>query len=132
MSKEELKNRINKIAVEIEKLEISSKQKEVYITNKINEEFGSQISEVELNLRKQQAVYDALSTDINELISRKKELTPIVKALEKKYNNLKRDRKKELSSKLKAIAKEKNNKTKDIDRAIKMLERELKTPQKTD
>ncbi|KKL80527.1 hypothetical protein LCGC14_2003840, partial [marine sediment metagenome] len=45
MSDEELKDRINKIALEIEKLEISAKQKEVYIMNKIDEEFGSQISE---------------------------------------------------------------------------------------
>ena len=129
MSDEELKDRINKIAIEIEKLEISAKQKEVYIVNKIDEEFGSQISEVELNLQKQQAVYEELKSNINDLMSRKKDLTPIVKALEKKYNNLKKERKKALSSKLRAITKEKNNKTKIIDKNIKLLERELKTPQ---
>ena len=114
MSEEELKNRINKIAVEIEKLEVSSKQKEVYITNKIDEEFNSKISEVELNLQKQQTIYDELNSDINELMSKKNDLTPIIKAL---GNNLK------------AIAKEKKSKTKIIDKDIKLLERELKTPQ---
>jgi len=128
MSDEELKDRINKIALEIEKLEISAKQKEVYIMNKIDEEFGSQISELELNLQKQQAVYEELNSNINELISRKKDLTPIVKALEKKYSNLKKERKKSLSSKLRAISKEKKNKTKIIDKNIKLLERELKSP----
>ena len=130
MSDEELKDRINKIALEIEKLEISAKQKEVYIMNKIDEEFGSQISEVEANLQKQQAVYKELNANINELVSRKNNLTPIVKALEKKYINLKRERKKALNSELRAIAKEKKNKTKIIDKNIKLLERELKTPQK--
>jgi len=129
MSEEELKNRINKIAVEIEKLEVSSKQKEVYITNKIDEEFNSKISEVELNLQKQQTIYDELNSDINELMSKKNDLTPIIKALEKQYNNLKKEREKALGNNLKAIAKEKKSKTKIIDKDIKLLERELKTPQ---
>ncbi|KKN47680.1 hypothetical protein LCGC14_0660690, partial [marine sediment metagenome] len=83
---------------------------------------------LELNLQKQQAVYEELNSNINELISRKKDLTPIVKALEKKYSNLKKERKKSLSSKLRAISKEKKNKTKIIDKNIKLLERELKSP----
>lgn len=128
MSDEELRDRINRIANEIEKLEISAKQKEAYITTKIDEDFGPKISEIELNLQKQQTIYEELNTSINKLMSRKNELTPIVKALEKQYNNLKKERKKTLNSNLKAIVKEKKIKTKIIDKDIKLLEKELKTP----
>ena len=128
MSDEELRDRINRIANEIEKLEISAKQKEVYITTKIDEDFGPKISEIELNLQKQQTIYEELNTSINKLMSRKNELTPIVKALGKQYNNLKKEREKTLNSNLKAIAKEKKIKTKIIDKDIKLLEKELKTP----
>ena len=128
MSDEELRDRINRIANEIEKLEISAKQKEAYITSKIDEDFGPKISEIELNLQKQQTIYEELNTSINKLMSRKNELTPIVKALEKQYNNLKKEREKTLNSNLKAIAKEKKIKTKIIDKDIKLLEKELKTP----
>lgn len=129
MSNEELKDRINIIAIEIEKLEISAKQKEVYITTKIEDEFDPKISEIELNLQKQQTIYEELKVSINKLISRKNELSPIVKALEKQYNNMQKEREKALKSKLKAIAKEKKIKTKIIDKNIKLLEKELKAPQ---
>jgi len=76
--------------------------------------------------QKQQVVYGELNTDINELLSRKKDLTPIVKALEKKHNNLKKERKKALNNSLRAISQEKKNKTKIIDKDIKLLEKELK------
>lgn len=128
MSEEELKDRINIIAIEIEKLEISAKQKEVYITTKIEDEFDPKISEIELNLQKQQTIYEELKVSINKLISRKNELSPIVKALEKQYNNMQKEREKALKSKLKAIAKEKKIKTKIIDKNIKLLEKELKAP----
>ena len=128
MSDEELKDRINIIAIEIEKLEISAKQKEVYITTKIEDEFDPKISEIELNLQKQQTIYEELKVSINKLISRKNELSPIVKALEKQYNNLQKEREKALKSKLKAIDKENKIKTKIIDKNIKLLEKELKAP----
>jgi len=45
MLDEELRDHINKIAVEIEKIEQTAKQKETYFTNKCNEEFDPKIKD---------------------------------------------------------------------------------------
>ncbi len=126
MSDEELRDQINKIAVEIEKIEVIAKQKETYIKSRIEEKFGPKMSEIESNLQNQQATLSELNNRIDDLNSKKKKLIPIVKNLEKEYNNLKKDKGKELNEKLKAIVKEKQVKTKAIDREIKLLEKELK------
>jgi len=126
MSDEELRDQINKIAVEIEKIEMTAKQKETYIKSRIEEEFGPKMNEIESQLQSQQAVLNDLNNRIDDLTSKRKELIPIVKNLEKEYKKLKRDKEKEFNEKLKAIVKEKQVKTKAIDREIKLLEKELK------
>jgi len=127
MSDEELRDQINKIAVEIEKIEVIAKQKEAYIKSRIEEDFGPKMSEIESKLQSQQAILNELNNKIDDLTSKRKELIPIVKNLEKEYNNLKKDKEKDLNKKLKAIVKEKQVKTKTIDREIKLLEKELKS-----
>ena len=126
MSDEELKNKINKIAVEIENLEVGAKQKETYIINRINEEFSSKIIEIEPKIQTQKKIIDDLSIKIDGLISEKKNLMAILKNLKKEHKNLKKSKKKALNTELAAISKEKKTKTKIIDRNIKMLEKELK------
>ncbi len=130
MPDEELRDQINKIAVEIEKIEQIAKQKETYITNKLKEEFDPKISEIEVKLQNQQSIFNELVNKINGLTSKKKELIPIIKKLENEYNTLKKNREKSLNVKLKAITKEKKTKTKVIDQNIKLLEKELKASEK--
>ena len=127
MSEEELKNKINKIAVEIEKLEVSANQKEKYIRNRVDEEFGSKISEIESKIQAQQTVFDELSNNIDNLMTEKKNMMTNLKNLKKEYNDLKRRKEKALNSQLTAISKEKKIKTKQIDRNIKLLKKELKS-----
>ncbi|MFX1478754.1 MAG: hypothetical protein ACFFCI_11550 [Promethearchaeota archaeon] len=130
MSEEDLRDQINKIAVEIEKIEASAKKKEEYVRTKVTEEFDHKINELELKLKSQQEVLDDLNNKINELASKKKELISIIKTFEKQYNDLKREKEKALNDKLKAIVKEKKTKTKVVDREIKNLEKELKSDKK--
>lgn len=132
MSDEELKEKINKIAVEIENLEVSAKQKENYIINRINEEFSSKIIEIEPKIQTQQKIIDELSIKIDGLIAKKKNLMVIVKNLKNEHTALKKSKEKALNTEMKAISKEKKTKTKIIDRNIKMLEKELKTNKKID
>ena len=127
MSEEELKNKINKIAVEIEKLEVSANQKEKYIRNRVDEEFGSKISEIESKIESQQTVFDELSNKIDNLMTEKKNMMTNLKNLKKEYNDLKRRKEKALNTQLTAISKEKKIKTKQIDRNIKLLKKELKS-----
>ena len=127
MSEEELKNKINKIAVEIEKIEVSANQKEKYIRSRVDEEFGSKISEIESKIESQQTVFDELSNKIDNLMTEKKKLMADLKNLKKEYNNLKRSREKSLNTKLGAISREKKIKSKQIDRNIKLLEKEVKS-----
>jgi hypothetical protein len=127
MSDEELRNQINKIAVEIEKIEESAKQKEAYVRKRLNEEFDPKISVIEAELKKQQAILDEIIKSIEELEVKKKDMMPIVKDLEKKYSNLKKEKEKYITDRCKAISKEKKMKTKVIDRNIKIIEKELKT-----
>lgn len=125
MSDEELRDQINKIAVEIEQIEQTAKQKEVYVRDRINKEFDLKISEVEAQLRKEQAILNEIIESINDLEENKKGMMPIVKDLEKKYNTLKNNKEREINKQLKAIFKEKKLKSKGIDRKIKRLEKEL-------
>ena len=127
MSDEELRYQINKIAVEIEKIEETAKQKEAYIKKKLNKEFDTKISVLELKLQNQQTIFNELVKKVDELTSKKKQLTPIIKNLENEYNNLKKDKQKALNENLRAIDKEKKIKTKAIDREVKLLEKELKS-----
>lgn len=127
MSDEQLRDQINKIAVEIEKAEEVARQKETYISSRIEEEFGAKISEIEAKLQIQRDKVDQLNRNIEVLTSEKNEVVPIVKDLEKKLAVLKKERQKSLNEKLKAIVKEKQSKTKVIDKDIKQLEKELKT-----
>lgn len=126
MSDEELRDQINKIAVEIEKIEQTAKQKEVYVRDRINKELDPRINEVEAQLKKNQAILDEIIKSINELEENKKEMLPVVKDLEKKYNKLKKDKEKAINEQLKAIIKEKKLTSKIIDQKIKHLEKELK------
>ncbi len=126
MSDEELRDQINKIAVEIEKIEQTAKQKEVYVRDRINKELDPRINEVEAQLKKNQAILDEIIKSINELEENKKEMLPVVKDLEKKYNKFKKDKEKAINEQLKAIIKEKKLTSKIIDQKIKHLEKELK------
>ena len=131
LSAQELRDRINKIAIEIENIEETAKKKDAYIENKIKEVFYPKISEIGLTLQKQQAILAEVVSKIDSLMLEKKKLIPIIKSLEQKYNNLKRAKEKALNDNFKAIAKEKKTKTKLIDRDIKLLERELKTDKRS-
>ena len=124
---QELRDRINKIAFEIEKIEETAKKKDAYIEKKINDEFNPKISEIGLKLQNQQAVFDELVSKIEDLILKKKTLIPVIKNLEQEYRNFKKAKIKALNENIKAIAKEKKSKTKVIDRDIKLFERELKS-----
>jgi len=126
-SAQELRDKINKIAIEIESIEETAKKKDTYIKNKINEEYDPKISEIGLKLQNQQALLAELVSKIDDLMLKKKKLTPVIKNLEQEYNNLKKAKEKALNGNVKAIAKEKKTKSKVIDRNIKLLERELKS-----
>ncbi len=130
MSDEELRDQINKIAMEIEKIEVTAKQKEEYFKNRINEEFDPKIKEIESKLQREQAILNEIVKSIEELEVNKKEMIPIVKDLEQKYNDLKKEKEKYINEQCKAISKEKKVKTKEIDRNIRLLEKELKTKEK--
>ncbi|MFX0005501.1 MAG: hypothetical protein ACFFA7_17200 [Promethearchaeota archaeon] len=129
MSDEELRDQINQIAVQIEKIEQTAKQKVYYITNKVNEEFVPKINDVEGKLKHHQTILNELNQKIDELTSKKRDLLPIVKNLENEFSNLKKEKERSLNLKLKAIEKEKKTKSKDIDKQIKTLEKELKSIQ---
>jgi len=126
LREQKLKDKINQIAIEIEKIEETTKKKDTYIENKINEEFNLKISEIGLKLQNYQARYDELVSKIDELMIKKKKLIPVIKSLEEDFNTLKKAKNKALDENIKAIAKEKKTKRKLIDRDIKLLERELK------
>jgi hypothetical protein len=132
MSDEEiLRDQINKIAIQIEKIEQTAKQKEEYIKSKLNEEYDSKINEIEVNLLNQKAILKDIVEKINELDSKKDELTDIVKNLENEYKTLIKNKEKILNEHLKAIIKERKSKTKEINKQIKNLEKELKTKEKS-
>ena len=127
---EELRDKITKIAVEIENTEQTAKQKESYFKNKCNEEFDPKIRDLGEQLLHQQTKLNEILKSINELTAKKKELLPITKKLESEYISLKKEKEKILNYNLKAIDKEKKTKTKDIDTKIKLLEKELKSGEK--
>ena len=94
MSDEELRDQINKIAIEIEKIEDIARQKESYVRKWLNEEFDPKISNTESELRKQQAILDEIVKSIEELEVNKKDMISVVKDLEQKYTNLKKEKEK--------------------------------------
>lgn len=129
-SDEELRDQITEIAVEIENIEQTAKQKESYFKNKCNEEYDPKIRELGEQLLHQQTKLNEILKSINELTAKKKELLPITKKLESEYNSTKKKKEQILNHNLKAIEKEKKTKTKDIDTKIKLLEKELKSGEK--
>jgi hypothetical protein len=129
-SDEELRDQITKIAIDIEKIEQTAKQKKIYFTNKCNEEFDPKIRELGEQLLHQQAILNELLKNINELTVKKKELVSITKKLESECSSLNKEKEKILNHNFKAIEKEKKTKTKDIDIKIKLIEKELKAREK--
>ena len=121
---------ITKIAVEIDRVEKTAKQKENYVTNKYNDEFDPIIKDLGEQLLLQQNKLNEVLKNLNEFTAKKKELLASTKSLELKYNSLMREKEKVLYQHLKAIEKEKKTKTKDIDNQIKTLEKELKSREK--
>jgi len=130
MSDEELRDQITRIAVEIEKVEQTAKQKKTYFTNKCDEEFDPKIRDIGEQLLHQQTKLNELLKSLNELTAKKKELLTITKKLESEYNSLIKEKQKIFNQNIKAIERERKSKTKDIDTKIKLLEKELKTSEK--
>ena len=130
MSDEELSNQITKIAVEIEKVEQTAKQKKTYYTNKCDEEYDPKIRDIGEQLLHQQTKLNEVLKNLNDLTAEKKELLSITKKLEAEYNSLIKEKEKIFNQNIKAIEREKKSKTKDIDTKIKLLEKELKASEK--
>jgi hypothetical protein len=130
MSDEELSNQITKIAVEIEKVEQTAKQKKAYFTNKCDEEYDPKIMDLGEQLLQQKTLLNEVLKNINELTAKKKVLIAITKKLESEYNSLIKEKEKIFNQNVKAIEREKKSKTKDIDAKIKLLEKELKASEK--
>lgn len=130
LKEQELRDKINKIAIEIEKIEETANKKDAYIENKINEEYNPKISEIGLKLQNNQAKLTEFLSKIDGLMLKKKELILVIKNLEQEYNSLKKTKDKAINNNIKAIAKERKTRTKVVDRDIKLLERELKTEKK--
>jgi len=121
MSDEELSNQITKIAVEIEKVEQTAKDKKTYFTNKCGEEYDPKIKALGEQLLHQQTKLNEVLKNLNDLTAEKKELLSITKKLESEYNSLIKEKEKILNQNIKAIEREKKSKTKDIDTKIKLL-----------
>ena len=130
MSDEELSKQITKIAVEIEKVDQTAKQKKNYFTNKCDEEYDPKIKDVGERLLHHQTELNELLKNLNVLTAKKKELLTITKKLESEYNSLIKEKEKIFNQNIKAIEREKKSKTKDIDAKIKLLEKELKAIEK--
>lgn len=126
MSEEELRSQIQRIQSEITNLLETTHKKEAYITNRCNEEFDPKINQTELEFKNEQGKLDEVNKRLEQWISKKKELEPIVKDLKKNYNGLKKEKDKYLAGQLKAIAKEKKSKIKALNAEIKNLEKKLK------
>ena len=116
MSDEELRDKITKIAVEIQKIEEIAKQKDNYVTNKYNEEFDPVIKDLGEQLLLQQNKLNDVLKRINELTAQKKELVALTKNLESKYNSLIKEKEKLIYQHLKAIEKEKKTKKRRLKR----------------
>ena len=84
MSDEELRDQITKIAVKIQSIEDTAKQKENYVTNKYDEEFDPMIKDLGEQLLQEQAKLNEVLKNINELTVKKKELLLVTKNLESK------------------------------------------------
>ena len=130
MSDEELSKQITKIAVEIEKVDQTAKQKKTYFTNKCDEEYDPKIKDVGERLLLHQTELNELLKNLNDLTAKKKELLTITKKLESEYNSVIKEKEKIFNQNIKAIEREKKSKTKDIDTQIKLLEKELKASEK--
>ncbi|MFX0032124.1 MAG: hypothetical protein ACFE8V_07925 [Promethearchaeota archaeon] len=126
MSEEELRDEINKIAKKIMEVEEGAKKKEMYVKNKLDEEFDSQIDEMEIRLKNHQDRLEEVNKTLDVLNSERKKLILFVKNLKKQYIGLKKDKEKNLNQKLKLISNEKKAKMKEINQEIQTLEKQLK------
>lgn len=126
MSKEELRNEINRVQSEIIKIEDGTKKKVAYIKNKIEEEYTPKIIEIELRLQAEQSKLEEINKKIQESVSEKKGLSARIKYLKKKDTTMKKEKIKRMNEELKAISKEKDTKMKGITKQITVLEKELK------
>ncbi|MHA1473106.1 MAG: hypothetical protein ACTSQW_08425, partial [Promethearchaeota archaeon] len=111
MSDEELSNQITKIAVEIEKVEQTAKQKKTYFTNKCDEEYDPKIMDLGEQLLQQKTLLNEVLKNLNELTAKKKGLIAITKKLESEYNSLIKEKEKIFNQNVKAIEREKRSKT---------------------
>lgn len=127
MSKEEIRNEINRVQRELIEIEGGTQKKVAYITNKIEREYNPKINEIESLLQAEQNKLDEINKRIQESVSEKKGLIARVKYLKKKDNTMKKEKIKRVNEELKAISKEKDTKMKVITKQIKVLEKELKT-----
>ena len=103
MSDEELSNQITKIAIEIEKVEQTAKQKKTYFTNKCDEDYDPKIRDVGERLLHQQNKLNEVLKNLNELTAKKKELLSITKKLESEYNSWIKEKEKIFNQNIKAI-----------------------------
>jgi len=126
MSKNELRNEINRVQSEIIKIEDGTQKKVAYIKNKFEEEYTPKINEIELRLQAEQNKLDEINKKIQESVSEKKGLIARIKYLKKKDTTMKKEKIKRVNEELKAISKEKDTKMKGITKQIKVLEKELK------
>jgi len=126
MSKDEIRNEINRVQRELLEIEGWTQKKVVYITNKIEEEYNPKINEIESLLQAEQNKLDEINKRIQESVSEKKGLIARIKYLKKKDNIMKKEKIKRVNEELKAISKEKDTKMKVIINQIKVLEKELK------
>ncbi|MFX0146976.1 MAG: hypothetical protein ACFE8E_04410, partial [Candidatus Hodarchaeota archaeon] len=124
MSEEELRDEINKIAKKIMEVEEGAKKKEMYVKNKLDEEFDSQIDEMEIRLKNHQDRLEEVNKTLDVLNSERKKLILFVKNLKKQYIGLKKDKEKNLNQKLKLITNEKKAKMKEINQEIQTLEKQ--------
>ena len=126
MSKDEIRNEINRVQRELLDIEGGTQKKVAYITNKIEEEYNPKINEIESLLQAEQNKLDEINKRIQESVSEKKGLSARIKYLKKKDTTMKNKKIKRVNEELKAISKEKDTKMKGITKQIKVLEKELK------
>jgi chromosome segregation ATPase len=108
---------------EIEKIEEGAKKKEMYIRNRTDKEYASQINEIESKLGPIRNEFNAVEKSLNELHlkikelkKRRTELTLAAQPLMKDLKSVNKEKTKFLNKELKSIIKEKNIKKKAIEK----------------
>lgn len=129
MSDEELRDSINIIAQKIVEIEDVAKKKLDYVKNRLSQEFDEKIKEVEAKLESKQFELAEVNEKLKYLGTKKNELNPIVKSLEKQRKRLRKEMESSVKAKVKAIENEKKIKMKELDKEIRIIEKELKKPE---